>query len=303
MTVSSVYAWWEGIPPIPREEFSASHFPAVLRELVLPVPYCWPQRPRRRNRDVCSTGASLWLVYSCLAEERSGQVSNRRLWSVGRGAFLISEEQMWSRLYTYLFPLGPDAKSPSGTFELHVPSGKMEWSEGMFSIHGLRPGQVVPTVELFMAHKHPLDREHVLSLWAKLLKGGGQGALLHRISDIRGKERRVFSALQAVAGPAGQVDYVRGFMVDVTQSLRIESHDAASAAIERVYAHRDLIEQAKGIVMALRAVDGPAAFDILAAVSQQRNAKLHIVAEELVRAAQSGKAAGHLAELLGRTDP
>jgi hypothetical protein len=122
--------------------------------------------------------------------------------------------------------------------------------------------------------------------------------LLHRINDIRGKERRVFSALQAEAGPTGQVDHVRGFMVDVTQSLRIESQDAAQEAIERVYAHRDLIEQAKGIVMALRGIDGPAAFDVLAAASQQTNAKLHVVAENLVEAAARGTAAEHLAGLL-----
>jgi hypothetical protein len=210
---------------------------------------------------------------------------------------------MWSKLDTYLFPLGPGAKCPSGTFEFHISSRKMEWSEGMFGIHGLRPGEVVPTLELFMAHKHPLDRKQVLSLWAELLKGGGQGALLHRINDIHGKERRVFSAIQAVAGPTGRVDYVRGFMVDVTQSLRIESRDAASEAIEGVYAHRGLIEQAKGIVMALRGIDGPAAFDVLAAGSQKTNAKLHTVAEELVRAAANGKAAEHLAGLLIPTVP
>lgn len=153
---------------------------------------------------------------------------------------------MWSKLVTYLFPLGPGAKSPSGTFECHISSGKMEWSEGMFGIHGLRPGEVVPTLELFMAHKHPLDRGQVLSLWAELLKNGGQGALLHRINDVHGKEKRVFSAIQALAGPTGQVDYVRGFMVDVTQSLRIESQDAASEAIERVYAHRELIRAGEG---------------------------------------------------------
>jgi len=204
---------------------------------------------------------------------------------------------MWSKLDAYLFPLGPGATCPSGTFVFHVPSRKMVWSEGLFGIHGLRPGEVVPTWELFMAHKHPLDREQVLSVWRDLLEGGGQGALLHRINDVRGRERRVFSAIQASVGEAGKVDEVRGFMVDVTQSLRIQTQDAAADAIERVYAHRDLIEQAKGIVMALKGVDGPEAFRVLAAVSQQTNAKLHAVAEELVRAAVNGTAAQHLAGL------
>ncbi|UUL77465.1 PAS and ANTAR domain-containing protein [Pseudarthrobacter sp. Fe7] len=166
----------------------------------------------------------------------------------------------------------------------------MEWSDGMFGIHGLSHGDVVPTFELFMAHKHPLDREPVRALWVNLLDGGGQGALLHRVIDVRGRERRVFSAVQAAAEPSGQVEYVHGFMVDVTQSLRIESQHAASDAIEGVYGHKALIEQAKGIVMALRSVSAPAAFQVLSTRSQHANVKLHIVAEELVNAAANGKA-------------
>lgn len=171
----------------------------------------------------------------------------------------------------------------------------MEWSDGMFGIHGLKPGEVVPTFDLFMAHKHPLDREHVLALWVDLLKAGGQGALLHRINDIRGRERRVFSAIQAMAGPLGHAEYVRGFMVDVTQSLRIESQHAAEEAVEGAYAHRDLIEQAKGIVMAMRGIDSQTAFQVLAAQSQHTNTKLHTVAQELLNAAANGKVAQHLA--------
>ena len=197
---------------------------------------------------------------------------------------------MWSKLDTYLFPLPVTAVCPSGTFELDVASGNMQWSEGMFGIHGLRPGDVVPTFDVLMAHKHPEDREPVRALWADLLEGGGQGALLHRIIDVRGKERRVFSTIQAAAGPSGRVDKARGFMVDVTQSLRIESQHAASEAIEGAFVHKTVIEQAKGTVMALRSVDAPAAFQILATRSQHANVKLHIVAEELVNAAANGKA-------------
>jgi hypothetical protein len=197
---------------------------------------------------------------------------------------------MWSKLDTYLFPLPVTAVCPSGTFELNVASGNMEWSEGMFGIHGLRPGEVVPTFDVLMAHKHPEDREPVRALWADLLKGGGQAAMLHRIIDVRGRERRVFSALQAVARPSGTVEYARGFMVDVTQSLRIESQHAASEAIEGAFGHKAVIEQAKGIVMALQGVDAPAAFQVLSGRSQRANVKLHILAEELVNAAANGKA-------------
>ena len=197
---------------------------------------------------------------------------------------------MWSTLDTYLFPLQTGTECPSGTFELDVATGKMNWSEGMFRLHGLGPGEVVPTLELLMSHKHPQDHGPVRALWKNLLQGGGQGALLHRIVDVHGRERRVFSALQAVAAASGQVEQARGFMVDVTQSLRIESQQAATEAIEGAYAHKAVIEQAKGIIMALQGVEPPAAFQVLASRSQHANVKLHIVAEELVNAAANGKA-------------
>ena len=198
---------------------------------------------------------------------------------------------MWSKLDTYLYPLQPSSDCPSGTFVLDVASGHMEWSEGMLGIHGLAKGEVVPTFELLMAHKHPRDRDRVRALWADLLQGGGQGALLHRILDVRGRERRVFSGIQAEADSSGQVHRAHGFMVDVTQSLRIESQNAAAEAIEGAYAHKAMIEQAKGIVMALRGVDPETAFHILADQSQHTNAKLHLVAGELVNCAARGMAA------------
>ncbi|MHC6594106.1 PAS and ANTAR domain-containing protein [Arthrobacter sp. C152] len=202
---------------------------------------------------------------------------------------------MWSKLDTYLYPLEPSSGCPSGTFELDVASGSMLWSAGMFGIHGLAKGEVVPTFELLMAHKHPQDRDHVRGLWTDLLDGGGQGALLHRVLDVRGKERRVFSGIQAEADASGQVHRAHGFMVDITQSLRIESQTAAAEAIEGVYAHKAVIEQAKGIVMALRGVDPEAAFKVLADQSQHTNAKLHLVAGELVACASKGKAQEALA--------
>jgi AmiR/NasT family two-component response regulator len=47
---------------------------------------------------------------------------------------------------------------------------------------------------------------------------------------------------------------------------------------------RAVIDQAKGIVMALRGVDAGAAFGVLVARSQQENVKLRVVAEQVVRA-------------------
>ncbi|MBC2639516.1 MULTISPECIES: GAF and ANTAR domain-containing protein [unclassified Rhodococcus (in: high G+C Gram-positive bacteria)] len=55
---------------------------------------------------------------------------------------------------------------------------------------------------------------------------------------------------------------------------------------------RAVIDQAKGIVMALRGLDAETAFDVLVARSQRENVKLRVVAERVV-AAVSGRASVH----------
>lgn len=190
----------------------------------------------------------------------------------------------------YSFPLGAGSECMAGTFFHDLASDRCEWSEEMFHIYGYAPGEVVPTVDLFLAHKHPQDREAIRRLIAELRSGGGQRAMFHRMKDSKGRERRVFTAAEACLDGSGTVIAIRGFTIDLSRSVESETRAAAAEAIRATYASREVIEQAKGIIMGFRAVTAAEAFRFLAARSQNTNVKLATVASQLVEAASQGQA-------------
>lgn len=195
---------------------------------------------------------------------------------------------MTAELETYLFPLMAEGACPAGTLDLEFVSGRMRWSDGLYQIHGFRPGQVVPTLDVLMAHQHADDRGPFKHLLQGLAENGGQIALLHRVIDSRGRQRQVFSSLHATLDDSGRPECATGFVVDLTRSLHEESRQAADEAIQGALAHKAVIEQAKGILRGLLLVSAEEAFDILAAQSQRTNTKLHAVAAAVVQAMDSG---------------
>jgi hypothetical protein len=186
-------------------------------------------------------------------------------------------------------------------FDLDVTTGAMNWSEGFFAIHGFAPGEVVPTVDLVLSHKHPEDRESIRKIIAELSRTGGQAAALHRVVDARGREHQVLSSYHAAPGPSGAVERLQCFMVDLSWYLREESRQAVDDALQGVFAHRAVIEQAKGIVVAARGMDAESAFELLTAQSQHTNTKLHTVAADLTDAAARGETLAALDQRCNRS--
>lgn len=201
---------------------------------------------------------------------------------------------------TYSYPPEASVHCLAGTFYLEVATGRCEWSEEMFEIHGYSPGEVVPTLDLLLAHKHPQDREPIRRIVADLCLQGGQQAIFHRLIDSSGREHRVLTAAEA-SGEAGNVTALHGFTVDLSRTVESENRHAADEAIRGAYASREVIEQAKGIIMALRGGTPDQAFSILSGRSQNSNVKLATVAAHLVEAATLGKAAQVLSEWACRT--
>ena len=46
---------------------------------------------------------------------------------------------------------------PYGSFSYTIATGQWWWSDDLYRIHGFEPGDVVPTTDLLVAHKHPDD--------------------------------------------------------------------------------------------------------------------------------------------------
>jgi GAF domain-containing protein len=69
----------------------------------------------------------------------------------------------------------------------------------------------------------------------------------------------------------------------ISDFARFQSATRVADTIQHALENRGPIEQAKGMLMALHAIDADAAFDLLRRESQARNVRLHVVARELVQ--------------------
>ena len=77
--------------------------------------------------------------------------------------------------------------------------------------------------------------------------------------------------------------------VAVANSRLYQSARVLSAQLEAAMASRAIIEQAKGVIMAVRTVDADTAFDLLRRTSQAENRKLRQIAADVVNAAGAGQ--------------
>jgi hypothetical protein len=193
---------------------------------------------------------------------------------------MASPLRSWS---TALSPLRGGTPEPVARFRFDVASSRWEWSPEMYALHGFCPGEVVPSTELMMAHKHPQDRAQTVVTLEQVLLDGQPFCCRHRIVDATGRVRTVLSLGEGVCDDTGAVMAVRGYFIDVTESTRRETQQAALEAVHRSAQTRDVIEQAKGVLMAVYGVDAESAFALLRTRSQNGNLKLRLVADGLLR--------------------
>jgi hypothetical protein len=178
------------------------------------------------------------------------------------------------------------------TFHWHLPSGELIWSDATFRLYGYAPGSVPPSLELVQSHKHPDDLSHFAELIDQVRHDGEPFAFEHRIIAADGVERTIIALVQAELDGNGQVEALTGSSIDVT-GVRLEHFAAPDGPVEslvdlvrnlrQAVQSRDLIGQAKGILIERHEISGDEAFELLKFVSQDQNRKLRDIAEYLVR--------------------
>ncbi|OBF05652.1 antitermination regulator [Mycobacterium sp. ACS4054] len=169
-----------------------------------------------------------------------------------------------------------------GRFRFFLADHRWEWSDAVARMHGYRPGQVEPTTDLFLKHKHPDDREHVAAVLDRVLRGKPFSSR-HRIIDADGHTHCVVVAGDRTVDDHGTVIGTSGFYVDVTDSLHSDITDVLSAVADA----RARIEQAKGVLMAAYGITAERAFDILVWRSQETNLKVRDLASRFLDAVAS----------------
>ncbi|WP_107657062.1 PAS and ANTAR domain-containing protein [Nocardia suismassiliense] len=198
------------------------------------------------------------------------------------------------------------AGTPLGTggFRFWFADRRWEWSDELARMHGYRPGEVEPTTELLLAHKHPDDRDRVEAVLVTSVEDDSPFSSSHRIVDTGGGGHQVIVVSQPMHDDAGETIGTTGFYVDITETLA-DGHDLTpqSAAASDVHSNdhsgdgqgptfdvmlpelltaRAAIEQAKGVLMVIYGINPEQAFRVLRWRSQETNTKLRVLAERLV---------------------
>jgi PAS domain S-box-containing protein len=166
-----------------------------------------------------------------------------------------------------------------GTFDYHYSSDTWTWSDTVARIHGYEPGGVTPTTELVLGHKHPDDLAEVMK---QLQESAAPFSSRHRIRTTSGETRNVVVVGDAVTDDNGRIVGTRGFYIDITDDLKAEVQHGIDEELKTILRNRELIEQAKGVLVALYDIDADSAFSILRWRSQQTNVKLARVAARFV---------------------
>ena len=178
----------------------------------------------------------------------------------------------------------------TGRFSYDALTGKWDWDDDVFRIHGLEPGSVVPTTELVLASKHPDDRARVQALLEHISGNGGPFSISYRLIGADGVERRIVLVGEGAVCEPDDTTRIEGYYIDLTQDFDEESGETAAAAVEASAKSRAVIEQAKGALMLAYGLDPDQAFSMLRWWSSNHNIKVRDLAARLVEVARVGEA-------------
>ncbi|MDT2007149.1 ANTAR domain-containing protein [Rhodococcus opacus] len=178
--------------------------------------------------------------------------------------------------------LAAGAPQRVGSFRYHSADDTWEWSDAVAAMHGYPPGQVVPTTELLLSHKHPDDKAAVTDVLDRMRRTGDPFSSRHRIIDTTGNLHYVVVVGDRLTDSTGDTVGTVGFYIDVTETLRTQLCENADNAVSEAVESRSVIDQAKGALMLAYGISADRAFDVLVWRSQQTNTKVREIAQNLV---------------------
>jgi hypothetical protein len=173
-----------------------------------------------------------------------------------------------------------------GAFRFWFIGQRWEWSDEVARMHGYEPGAVQPTTELTLSHKHPDDRAHVQELLDYALQSHESFSSRHRFIDTAGNVHDAIVVADRMLNDNGAVVGTEGYYVDLTdifdETRHQTRHQVLDEALPDVLESRAVIEQAKGMLMAVYRISADQAFRVLQWRSQETNTKVRLLAKQLV---------------------
>ncbi|MBY8857185.1 PAS and ANTAR domain-containing protein [Nocardia sp. CA2R105] len=149
-------------------------------------------------------------------------------------------------------------------------------------MHGYEPGEIEPTTELMLGHKHPDDREPVAEAIARSESQGEPFSSRHRFIDTHGVEHSVMVVADRILDAHEHPVGTAGFYIDLSDTIADAGHEALGQKLPEIVEARAVIEQAKGVLMRMYRITSAQAFSVLTWRSQETNVKLRALAEQLI---------------------
>jgi PAS domain S-box-containing protein len=106
-----------------------------------------------------------------------------------------------------------------GVWEWDIAAGTVTWSDALHRIYGLEPGAFPGTVEGFVAHLHPEDRERVWANISRAIEAVESFAFEERIVRADGEVRVLLSQGHVLADADGRAATLIGVCHDVTERV------------------------------------------------------------------------------------
>lgn len=186
----------------------------------------------------------------------------------------------------------PAEQRVAGRYRHDLHDGVWRWSPELFTLHGLAPGSVEPTVELLLRHQHPEDLPRVVEALSAACSAAQAFALETRLLRADGAQRTVVLMGEPDLDPTGQVRAVEGMCLDLTAARapgpdagRLQSLEVEVVQLRAAMASRAAIEQAKGILMLLTNCGDQPAFELLTHISSHTHRKVRDVAQTITESA------------------
>jgi PAS domain S-box-containing protein len=118
-----------------------------------------------------------------------------------------------------------------GSWDWTPETERLRWSDNMFRIYGLRPGEIVPSPEYVFARCHPDDRKRVEEAAFALSRAGQLPELRYRYVRPDGTVRHLTSTVVSVAKSGGLSQRIIGTVQDLTEQHQAERELAARFAV------------------------------------------------------------------------
>ena len=158
---------------------------------------------------------------------------------------------------------GTEQVAQVGIWQVCPETGELRWSDNLYRLHGLEPGEGIPSRQVLLAVTHPDDRARVVRYADNLLRERIPSPLDFRVISPKGGIRHLRSTVTAVDRDGPHPLLIVGSVQDLTAERRAEREIASRIAATSALAAWESFEQGmegllRGLVGALGARAGAA---------------------------------------------